>query len=212
MKKVLIVFAALLVTATTFAQSERYTKAMTSNLQQFDSANTPEKMLSLSAAFERIADAEKTQWLPYYYAALCESFYAFMKNDPPSFDTYADKTESLLNKADELEKNNSEISCLKSMVASMRLLVDPQQRWQTYGTAVTQGIENAKKQDPANPRPYFLEGQNLRYTPEQFGGGCATAAPKLEAALKKYESFKPASALHPDWGKEQVEQLLAGCK
>lgn len=212
MKRIILFAVAILVTASSFAQSEKYIKAMQSNLGRMDSVTTPESMRSISGAFERIGDAEKNQWLPYYYASLCETLYAYMKNEPASNDTYADKAEMLLNKADELEKNNSEISCLKSMIASLRLIVDPQSRWQTYGPISQQALDAAKKQDTANPRPYYLEGQNLRYTPEQFGGGCNAAKPVLQTALEKYESFKPASELHPNWGKEQLVALLEACK
>ncbi|HNA00702.1 MAG TPA: hypothetical protein PLN49_07560, partial [Ferruginibacter sp.] len=65
---------------------------------------------------------------------------------------------------------------------------------------------------PNNPRPEYLKGQGLKYTPEQFGGGCATAKPVLQASLDKYNAFKPASELHPNWGKQRVELLLGECK
>jgi hypothetical protein len=135
-----------------------------------------------------------------------------MKNEPASNDTYADKAEQLIAKAEALEKNNSEIACVKSMIASVHMLVDPQTRWQTYGSTVQQELENAKSWDPNNPRPYLLQGQGLRYTPEQFGGGCAAAKPLLEEALKKYETFKPASPLHPHWGKGEASKMLEECK
>ena len=212
MKKTLIATLFIAVSATAFSQSEKYTKAMTTAIAQIDSAKSNEDLLSLSATFERVGDAEKTQWLPYYYAGLCEALYAFRKNDMPNNDQYADRTSQLVSKAEELEKNNSEISVLKSMVATLHMMVDPANRWQQYGGQVQSEIENAKKEDPANPRPYYLQGTNLRFTPEQFGGGCANAKPILEEAIKKYDAFKPATALHPNWGKPMVEQTLAGCK
>jgi hypothetical protein len=52
------------------AQSEKYTKAMEDKVSQVEQANTVEKWLELSNAFERIGEAEKEQWLPFYYAAL----------------------------------------------------------------------------------------------------------------------------------------------
>lgn len=212
MKKMFIVLLALAITGQGFAQSEKFTKAMTSTLAQWDSAKTADDMLAISASFERIADAEKTQWLPYYYASLSQVFYAFLKNDMASNDGFAGKAEALLNKADALQPKNSEISCVKSMIATLRMLVNPQQRWQQYGATITTELDNAKKQDPTNPRPYYLQGQNLRNTPEQFGGGCNTAKPVLEEAVKKYEAFKPASDIAPKWGKEQTEKTLATCK
>ena len=127
-------------------------------------------------------------------------------------DAYAAKAEQLLTKADGMQPNNSEISTIKAMIATLRMLVNPQQRWQQYGAVIQQELDNAKKQDPTNPRPYYLQGQNLRNTPEQFGGGCSTAKPVLEEAIKKYEAFKPASSISPNWGKSQVEKVLAGCK
>lgn len=212
MKKILLAVLLVSVAATSFSQSDRFKQAMATNLKKFDSASTADDMLALSNSFERIGDAEKTQWLPYYYAALTYAFHAYMKNTPSSNDTYASKTEELINKAEALEKNNSEIACVKSIIASLRMIVDPQSRWQSFGATVQQEIEKAKSLDPANPRPYFLQGQNLRYTPQEFGGGCATAKPALEEALKKFETFKPASEMHPNWGKGQLVTMLEGCK
>ena len=212
MKKILFVLIPLAMASHGFAQSEKFVKAMTSDIALIDSAKTADDMLAASAAFERIADAEKNQWLPYYYASLAQVTYAFMKNDMANNDAIAGKAEQLLMKADALQPNNSEISVIKAMIATLRMLVNPQQRWQQYGAVIQQEVEKAKAQDPANPRPYYFQGNNLRNTPEQFGGGCSTAKPVLEQAIKKYETFKPASAISPNWGKQRTEQLLAECK
>ena len=212
MKKMFFALLSLAVVTQGVAQNEKFTKAMTTNIALWDSAKTADDMLSVSAAFERIGDAEKNQWLPYYYASLSQVLYAFIKNDMSNNDAYAAKAEQLLIKADGMQPNNSEISTIKAMIATLRMLVNPQQRWQQYGAVIQQELENAKKQDPTNPRPYYLQGQNLRNTPEQFGGGCSTAKPVLEEAIKKYEAFKPASGIAPNWGKSQVEKVLASCK
>ena len=212
MKKIFFALLSLAVVTQGFAQSEKFTKAMTTNIAQFDSAKTADDMLAVSASFERIGDAEKTQWLPYYYASLSEVIYAFMKNDMANNDAFAQKAEQLLNKADAAQPNNSEISVVKAMIATLRMLVNPQQRWQQYGAVIQTELEKAKKEDPTNPRPYYLQGQNLRNTPEQFGGGCATAKPMLEEAIKKFDAFKPASDIAPNWGKSQTQKVLDGCK
>jgi hypothetical protein len=52
----------------------------------------------------------------------------------------------------------------------------------------------------------------LKFTPEQFGGGCATAKPVLQSALDKYAKFVPASEIHPNWGKQRTEAMIAECK
>jgi len=212
MKKILFAAISLAMATHSFAQSEKFVKAMTTDIALIDSAKTADDMLAASAAFERVADAEKNQWLPYYYASLTQVIYAFMKNDMPNNDAIAGKAEQLLAKADALQPNNSEISVVKAMIATLHMLVNPQQRWQQYGALTQQELEKAKTQDPSNPRPYYFQGNNLRNTPEQFGGGCSTAKPVLEQAIKKYETFKPASPISPNWGKQRTEQLLAECK
>lgn len=212
MRKILIVFAAFALSATAMAQSEKYTGAMSSKIEELGANKTADDFLASSQAFERIADAEKNQWLPYYYAAYAQGIYALIKNEASKNDQFADKIDTLIAKAEALEPNNSEISVLKSISATVRMIVNPMERYQMYGPAIEKALNDAKTQDPNNPRPYFIQGQNLRYTPEQFGGGCATAKPIMEEALKKYGSFKPVSALHPNWGQKQLEEMIAGCK
>ncbi|WP_301922533.1 hypothetical protein [Ferruginibacter sp.] len=213
MKKLILSAIVLLATVVAFAQSEKFTAAMKKNLSAMDSSfkNAPE-LLNVANNFERIANAEKNQWLPYYYAAFCQVNYGFMEPDKDKIDGYADKATLLIAKADSLSPNNSEISCIKSMIASCHLMVNPMQRWQEYGQESSSNMDAAIHQDATNPRPYFLKGQGLKYTPEQFGGGCKTAKPQLQTALDKYATFKPASDISPNWGKERVENLMKDCK
>ncbi len=212
MKQVLIAFLLAITFTNAFAQSEKYTGAMQKNLETFGTAKTPAEMHDLSNAFERIGEVEKNQWLPFYYAAMTEVLNGFMLTDKTGVDPIADRAELLINKADAIEKNNSEISCIKSMIASLRMMVNPMQRWQQYGALSTQLIEQAKQQDPANPRPYALMAQNLFYTPAQFGGGCTTAKPVAEEGVKLLNAFQIKSPLHPNWGKTQFDMVLEQCK
>lgn len=213
MKKLLLITGSCFLMLASFAQNEKFVSAIKKNLSQLDSAfKNPPYLLSLANNFERIANTEKTEWLPYYYAAFCQVNNGFMEKDKSKIDAIADKATELINKADSLSPNNSEISCIKSMIASCHMMVNPMQRWQEYGAESNDNMEAAMKQDPTNPRPYYLKGQGLKYTPEQFGGGCKTAVPVLETALEKYATFKSASDIHPNWGKEIAAQIVASCK
>ena len=213
MKKLLLTSVLFSIAFMSFSQSDKYVAAMQKNLSAMDTSfKNPANLLTLANNFERIAAAEKNQWLAYYYAAFCQVNYGFMEQDKDKTDGIADKATDLINKADSLMPNNSEISCIKSMIASCHMMVNPMQRYMEYGPESSSNMEKAMQQDPANPRPYYLKGQNLKYTPEQFGGGCKTAKPELQTAFDKYATFKPASELHPNWGKERVEMLLKECK
>jgi hypothetical protein len=212
MKQLLLaVLFAHLITAAV-AQSERYTAAMQKNLQAMGEAKTTDAMLDVVNAFERIGNAEKNQWLPFYYAAVAQVWHAFMTQDTKQFDPLADKATAFLAKAEELEKNNSEIALLKAMIATVKMSADPMNRYMQYGAIIQQHTTEAKTLDPTNPRPYMWEAQGISRTPEQFGGGCANAKPVFEEAAKRFETFRPASEIHPNWGKEQNQQAYNACK
>lgn len=213
MKKLLIASVLVSLTMLSFGQSEKYVAAMKNNIAAIDTSfRNPASLLALANNFERIASAEKNQWLAYYYAAFCQVNYGFMEQNKDKVDAIADKATDFINKADSLMPNNSEVSCIKSMIASCHMMVNPMQRYMEYGPESGSNMEKAMQQDPTNPRPYYLKGQTLKYTPEQFGGGCKTAKPELQTALDKFAAFKPASELHPNWGKQPVEMLMKECK
>lgn len=213
MKKLFLLATVSFLATATFAQSEKYLASMKANMAAIDTSfKNPANLLDLANKFERIATAEKTQWLAYYYAALCQVNYTYMEKDKTKIDAIADKATELIDKADALQPNNSEISCIKSMIASAHMMVNPMQRFMEYGPEAQSFIDAAMQQDPNNPRPEYLKGQGLKYTPEQFGGGCATAKPVLQSSLDKYNTFKPASEIHPNWGKQRVEMLIGECK
>lgn len=209
MKTILLV-TALVISAACLAQNEKYIKAMKTNIDQLDTALIKGNLAELSNNFERIAEAEKTQWLPYYYASYATVMNAFMEKDKSKTDGIADKAEQLIKKAEELAgEENSEICVIKSMIASSHMMVDPQTRWQQYGQTSSSYIAKAKTLNPANPRPVFLEGQAKFYTPEAFGGGKAPAKELLQKALQMFDTFKPESELHPNWGKASTQYFIA---
>ncbi len=213
MKKIIIYCLITFASFSSFAQNEKYVSAMKKNIAQLDSAFAkPDLFLSLANTFERIGTAEKSEWLPYYYAAYCRVNHAFMQKDQSANDAIADKATELINKADSLQPNNSEISCIKSMVASVQMMVNPQQRFMQYGPVSQKAMAMAMQQDPSNPRPYMLKGQGLKYTPEQFGGGCKKAVVELTIAQDKFITFKPASDISPNWGKSYTEMMLKECR
>jgi len=207
--KQLLVIVSLFFAGMVAAQS-KYEGAMGKGLEQFKDAKTAEDMATTSAFFERVADAEKDKWLPYYYAAYANHLTGWM-NPKADKDKVAEKTKDLLAKAEAIERN-SELYCLRQMVAIQQMTVDVMARYQTYGTEATASLEKAVEADPTNPRIYYLRGQTLMNTPEAYGGGKAVAKKLFEKSLELYKTFKPASPFHPNWGKEDAEKLLAACQ
>ena len=208
MKKLIPIL--LLCSAIAGAQADvsKYEKAMKKNLSKIDDAKDVTSMLKVANGFERIAFAEKDQWLPYYYASLMHVLAGFSDTTASKKDGYLDKADMFLNIADSLKENESEIYTLKGMIAQARLQVDPMNRLMKYGAESTNNFNKAMQLDTLNPRPEYLKGVGLFYTPEQFGGGPRTAKPLLEKSLENFNSFQPENDLMPNWGREMVEQLL----
>jgi hypothetical protein len=216
MKKYLLSVVVILAANFCFAQSEKFMKAMEPLVAAFDTTTNREELNVLSNSFQRIAEAEKTQWLPYYYAALSTINAAYTYAMDGSFgdksadiDPLADKAELLLKKADELNNNNSEIWVGKKMLASLRMMANPMARFQQYAPIAAEALETAKKLNAENPRVYILEGQDLYFTPEQFGGDKAEAKRRFETALEKFRVIRPENSIVPNWGLRSVNYFLS---
>lgn len=190
------------------ADDSRYEKAMKKNLSKIDLARDVTAMLDVANGFERIAYAEKEKWLPYYYASFMYVLASFADTTGGKKDSYLDKADIFISIADSLEEEESEIYVLKGMIAQARLQVDPMNRWMKYGPLSSNNFDKAMQLDTLNPRPEYLKGVGLYYTPEQFGGGPVTAKPLLEKSLDKFNRFVPDNDIMPNWGRETVEQLL----
>lgn len=214
MKKVLfLLLAATCLQLTAFSQSAKYEEAMKKNLAQFDSVKTAEDYTKLANNFERIGDAEKTQWLPYYYSALALSTEGWMP-DVTDKDANAGKMNSLCDKAESLattDADKSEIEAIRNMSATQQMMVDPQSRYMTYGKSAAAALDKGLQLNPGNPRLYYLRGMSLFNTPVQFGGGKDKAKPMFEKAVELYKAadVKP---FYPRWGQKQSEDMLAQCQ
>lgn len=210
MKKTLLLTAAIFSACMVFAQSDKYVNAMKANIARLDSVMQKQNFAELANNFTRIGDAEKTQWLPYYYASYCTALQALTEKDNSQKDAEADKATELVTKAETiLEKENSETDVIKSMIATAHMTVDPQSRYMSYGPQINEYLEKAKQADPSNPRPYLLEAQNKFYTPEAYGGGKDAAKASFDKAKELFDAFKPETELSPVWGKLSLDYFLS---
>jgi len=212
MKK-LILIASLLIAVIANAQSEKFEPAMKANLSKFDSAKTLADYESIAAAFIRIGDAEKTQWLPYYWAGLALSTAGWVDQKADK-DVLAGRINGLCDKADALTTDNAdkaEILVLRNMAATQQMLVDPQARYMTYGQQAASFLQKGMTLNANNPRLYYLQGMSLFNTPEQFGGGKAKAKPVLEKAVSLFKT-EPVKPLYPQWGDKEAINTLAQCQ
>lgn len=157
--------------------------------------------------FERLADYKKDDWRPRYYQALC------LIN--LSWGAEGDKRKLILETAQKaletakgISPNNSELVTLEGYMYQSMIMINVMTNGQIYGPKATQALQTAMQLDPNNPRPHYLLGQNLMYTPPQWGGGKDAAMPHIQKAAELFDLFKPADEFAPDWGKEGNARLL----
>lgn len=226
MKKLLMIVA-VVISVAAHAQSDRYADAMKKNLSMFDSAKTAADLENAAAGFQRIGDAEKTQWLPYYWEGLvlATEGWKYYPNEKGitevkvsdlsgTMTSLAGRINAALDKADALATDDSaksEILTIRNMAATQQMLVDPQSRYMTFGAEAGQDLQKAMTLNPNNPRAYYLQGMSVFGTPEQFGGGKEKAKPIFQKAvdLGSAETEKP---LYPHWGLDMSKAMLAACQ
>ena len=197
------------VSLTAGAQSAKYTETMQKNITLLDSAKSTDQLQSLAGTFDRIGDAEKTQWLPYYYAALAQTWIGW-NPETKDKDANSAKINAYLAKAEAIDKN-AEIYAVENMSATQQMLVDPQSRYMTNGKDAATALQKGLALDPNNPRLYYLQAMSLFGTPPQFGGGKDKAKPVFEKSIALYKSAQP-KPLYPTWGQKQAETMLAQCQ
>jgi len=192
-------------TATTQAAPAGYQNMMAATIQELMQTGDPNALKASAAKLERAATVAPQDWLPRYYQAYALTISARQGTET---DQLLDQAEAALAQARKLNGDKSELLALQALIEQGRIRVDFMGRGQEYVMRSNEAAMQAKALNPANPRPYLLLATNVYYTPEAYGGGSAVAKPLFEQAKAKFEAFRPASALAPDWGNSQVLDFL----
>ena len=202
MKTQLLILAITFWSFTSFGQEDAYISTMLATIESMDNASSKEDYLKCASQFERIATAEKSKWLPYYYGANSLIIMSFDESDGQEKDLILDRAQQMLDHAFELAPDESELHTIQAFLYPSRIMVDPMGRGMLYMEKMFQSLETAKSLNPENPRTYFLEGVNKLNMPPSMGGGPEAAKPILEEADAKFKAFQNEDPLWPKWGEE----------
>ncbi|UKB83988.1 hypothetical protein LF887_23820 [Chryseobacterium sp. MEBOG06] len=212
MKKYLLSFALAFMSLTAFAQTD-YEKIMTEKIAKIETCKTPEEFQTLANDFQRIGSKESSQWLPQYYAAFSQiqkGRLMMRTGNTQDLDGVAAQAEKYLGMAQNLAgADNAEVHLLRKMAYSLRMMVNPQQRYMTDGARATEELNIAQKLDAANPRIALIKAEDIYFTPEQFGGSKTKGVEMFKDALAKFNAYKPRTALDPNWGKGEAEYFIS---
>jgi hypothetical protein len=193
----------------TAAPSDAYTAMMATTITELMSTGDPAVLKAVAAKLERAATVAPADWLPRYYQAYVLVIAVFTsKEDGDAKDKTLDQAEAALAKARQLHGDESELLALQAYAYQARLGIAPMARSQQYSELVGEAVAKAQALNPANPRPYLVEANNVYFTPKMFGGGAEAAKPLYDQAQAKFAAFVPAGPLAPNWGQRQLQGRL----
>ena len=192
--------------------NEKYVQKMGETLTGFNACNSIESYQALANQFRTIANAETSEWLPLYYEAQCYILMSFMdRSGAMAKDAWLDQAENSLEKMLKLAPQESEVYALKSFYHTGRLVVNPPQRAQNTSPLIDAAIGKSLGLDPGNPRAKFMRLSNDMGTARFFGSDLTPYCKDASELLEQWDSYKVKSAIHPSWGKDQVEEIVKGC-
>lgn len=191
---------------------DAYMKAMQAGLKSLYAADAPAAFDACANRFLRIAEAEKSRWLPYYYGSLAYVWKSFRLTEPGEKDEQLETAMTILNKAFDLGKPNSELLALQGFIYMLQISNDPAARGQTLTVKAFGSFNAALKMDPTNPRAMLFKGQMQHGTAKFFGSGTDEACATIAASVKAFENTNVEDTIEPAWGRGTASEWLTRCQ
>jgi len=189
-----------------------YESAMSAAIEKLNTANALSAYLESAAAFERIGEAEKDQWLPYYYAGLSYIWVSHAVKEGEKVDEYLEKAQFFVDKAKNLSPKNDEIVTLQGYIYMMKVVVDPPSRGPEFSRLAMQEFGRAVGMNQKNPRALLLLGKMKMGTDQFFGNDLSESCRMISNAAHMFENYKAKSAIDPAWGKAMADMFVTECE
>lgn len=197
----------------TLAWVSVYSQDMEGAVARLDKAGSVSDYETLEKEFADMAATQKTAWLPYYYAAYCNTQIGFLyEHDGERIEPYSNRGEeqakqalALLDTATQ-QKELSEVYTVLSKVYRTKVFINPQTYGRKFGILSDQCMKRALKLNPDNPRAILVNAWVKNNTPKKWGGDKALAKKLATESLEKLASA-PAG-VEPHWGKTEAAAII----
>jgi len=206
MKNIIII--ALLVMSGIATAQTNFEKGMTKAFTLWQNGN----MDDAENMFERIAKAEPKEWLPSYYIAQINSLKSWNEKDGTVLKAQLDKAQEHLDLAMTISEDNAELIVMQAQIFTNWVVFDGMTYGMKYGAKINELYSKALVLEPENPRATFCKADWSLNSAKYFGQDTAPFCKDIEASLKLFDTFKPKSELHPNWGKERAVMVAKECK
>ncbi len=204
--KTLITTIAILITNLIFAQTQ-FEQGMGQALGLWKEGKNSEAV----SLFERIAAAEKTSWLPNYYAATVNTFASFATKHKTQMTAMLAKAQETLDIEIAKDPNNAELLVMQAMIHTAWISSDPMVYGMTLSAKVAELYEKAEAIAPTNPRVVFSKADFAIGGAAWTGADVKVLCKDVQRSLELFATFKPESQFHPNWGLQRAEQAAKRC-
>lgn len=213
MKNYISIILGLLISANVFAGNEKaFKKAMASNISALNAAKDLTEFDPIANKFIRIGEAEKEQWLPYYYASLAYVWKGFRIKEMAEKDENLTEALKYIDKAKSLEENNAEVIALEGFIYMMQISIDPGTRGQSITPKAFGKFNQALAIQADNPRALLFKGQMQYGMSQFFGSGTEEACAMILKSVEFFEKDDKVDSILPSWGLSSANQYIENCK
>lgn len=169
------------------------------------------KNTEASAMFERIASAEKDNWLPNYYVALVNTTASFGTKDKETVSALLNKAQNALDIIMVKYPQNAEILVMQALIYTGWVAFDPMTNGMALSGKVMEMYAQAEKIDPNNPRVVFGKAEYEMGGAKFFGTDIKPMCAEVNRSIQLFETFKPETPFSPKWGLERALQTQKEC-
>lgn len=170
------------------------------------------KTTAASQLFERIAAAEKENWLPPYYAATLHILECFGEKDETKLNSKLTKAQSLLDNAKSISENNSEIIITQALLNTAYIAFDGQRYGMTMSSKNNQLYAKALKIAPKNPRVILAHAEWNMGAARFFGKSTKPFCDEIKRAIELSKDEKIEVAFYPKFQVKRAEEVLKSCQ
>lgn len=169
------------------------------------------KSMEAVAQFERIASVEKTNWLPNYYVALINAIETFKTQDKTQIPALLDRAQKAQDEATLISPNNAELMVVQALIYTAWIVQDPMTNGMKYSGRTMEQYYKAQALAPNNPRVVFSKADFEIGGAKWTGADVKQLCTEVQRSIGLFETFKPETPFHPNWGIERAKQKAAEC-
>jgi len=197
----------LLFLASTLCAQGQYEKGMQKAFDLWQQ----NKAVEASALFERIAQAEKENWLPSYYAANTLIVQSFQTQDKNLVNEMLEKAKGFIEEAHKRSPKNSEIITMEGLLYTGYVAMDPGTYGMSYSGKIMGMHQEAIALDSLNPRAQLNSVEYEMGGARFFKTDLKIFCDRLEACRPLFDNHKSDVPFYPRYGIDRIDGAKKEC-